>query len=66
LLSLGLTQLADQEVPESAIERVTFAQQIKKLMHPSEMGELFKVIALGKGVAPPLTGFQLSDHRGRL
>ncbi len=66
LLSLGLAQLADQEVPESVVDRVTFAQQLKILMHPSEMGELFKVIALGKGVAPPLAGFQLSDHRGRL
>ncbi len=66
LLSLGLTQLADEEAPESTVERVTYAQQIKRLMHPSEMGELFKVIALGKGIAPPLVGFQLSDHRGRL
>ena len=66
LLSLGLTQLADQEVPESAADGVTFAQQIKKLIHPSEMGELFKVIALGKGISPPLAGFQLSDHCGRL
>lgn len=66
LLSLGLTRIADREAPESAVERVTFAQQIKKLMHPSEMGELFKVIALGKGIVPPLIGFQLSDHRARL
>ncbi len=66
LLSLGLAQLADQEVPELAVDRMTFAQQINKLTHPSEMGELFKVIALGKGIAPPLVGFQLSDHSGRL
>ncbi len=66
LLSLGLAQLADQEVPQLAVDRVMFAQQINKLTHPSEMGELFKVIALGKGIAPPLVGFQLSDHSGRL
>jgi SAM-dependent MidA family methyltransferase len=66
LLSLGLTELADQAAPESTVDRVTFAHQIKKLMHPSEMGELFKVIALGKDIAPPLVGFQLSDHSERL
>ncbi len=66
LLSLGLAQLSDAELPESETERVSFAQQIRKLTHPGEMGELFKVIALGKGVTHPLAGFQLSDHRHRL
>jgi hypothetical protein len=30
------------------------------------MGELFKVLALGKGVAGPLAGFARGDRRSRL
>jgi SAM-dependent MidA family methyltransferase len=41
-------------------------QQIKKLTLPHEMGELFKVLALGRGVREPLPGFTLQDRRGRL
>jgi SAM-dependent MidA family methyltransferase len=31
------------------------------LLAPSEMGELFKVIALGKGISVPLLGFAQGD-----
>jgi SAM-dependent MidA family methyltransferase len=41
-------------------------QAVKQLIQPSEMGELFKVIALTKQLEIPLTGFQLSDKRARL
>ena len=36
-----------------------FTNEVKKLTLPHEMGELFKVIALGRG-------FQLQDWRRRL
>jgi SAM-dependent MidA family methyltransferase len=42
------------------------AQQIKQLVLPSEMGELFKVIAFSRGLQQPLLGFSLQDHRKRL
>ena len=35
--------------------------QAQKLLSPAEMGELFKVIALGKGVDTPLLGFARGD-----
>ena len=35
-------------------------------MEQHEMGELFKVLALGRGLDFPLTGFSLQDHRDRL
>lgn len=38
-------------------------QAIKQLTQPSEMGELFKVIALTKNLELDLTGFQLNDKR---
>lgn len=41
-------------------------QAVKQLTHPSEMGELFKVIALTKDLDVPLTGFQLHDKRASL
>jgi SAM-dependent MidA family methyltransferase len=42
------------------------AQQVKLLTLPSEMGELFKVMALTRGIGGHLTGFSRSDQRGRL
>lgn len=38
-------------------------QAVKQLIQPSEMGELFKVIALTKDIGFPLQGFQLQDKR---
>lgn len=41
-------------------------QAIRQLTHPSEMGELFKVIGLTKHLEQPMQGFQLFDKRGSL
>ena len=41
-------------------------QAVKKLVDPSEMGELFKVLALTKQFDQPLSGFQLTDRRAQL
>jgi SAM-dependent MidA family methyltransferase len=41
-------------------------QAIKQLLQPSEMGELFKVMALTKALDLPLDGFQLHDKRASL
>jgi SAM-dependent MidA family methyltransferase len=37
------------------------AAQAQKLMSPSEMGELFKVIALTRDIESPLIGFRRGD-----
>lgn len=65
LLALGLTRFAE-EAPDDARARFSAAQQVKMLTLPTEMGELFKVLALGRGVEPPLAGFSLQDRRARL
>ena len=44
-------------------EQINAKQVIKQLTHPSEMGELFKVIALSKKINSALNGFQLQDKR---
>lgn len=49
----------------SLIEPENFnqTQAVKQLTHPSEMGELFKVLALTKQLDCTLAGFQLNDKR---
>lgn len=44
-------------------DQIRAKQAIKQLTHPSEMGELFKVIALSKKINSALNGFQLHDKR---
>jgi len=60
LINCGITDLL-ATVPATDIARYApLAAHAQKLLSPAEMGELFKVIALGKGIAGPLLGF----HRG--
>ncbi len=45
---------------------ITLAQQIRKLMLPGEMGDMFKVMALTKGIECPLLGFRSRDYTYKL
>lgn len=63
LLSCGLLELARQGA-EPLTPKVSHA--IQTLTSPAEMGELFKIIALGKNYTGALKGFMLSDKRHRL
>lgn len=65
LLSCGLMALAAQQ-SSSTEKSWMISQAIKKLILPSEMGELFKVMALTKEISVPLIGFDLKDQSGRL
>ena len=66
LLASGITQLAEHSAGTDARAQIALAQEIKKLTLPQEMGELFKVMAFGRGMHTPMTGFALQDRRGRL
>jgi SAM-dependent MidA family methyltransferase len=66
LLSCGLEQIMAASDPREVRSHMALTQQIKKLTLPHEMGELYKAIALGRGVPEPLMGFTLQDRRGRL
>ena len=66
LLGCGLDDIAVRIDPADARAHLLFTNEVKKLTLPHEMGELFKVIAFGRGVELPLTGFRLQDRRGRL
>lgn len=62
LINLGLGELlaARRKVDEAAALRAAGAVQM--LISPNEMGELFKVIALGRGIDEPLRGFVRGDR----
>lgn len=64
LLANGLLSFID--ALETEQEQFAAKQAIKQLTHPSEMGELFKVIALTKNIELPLAGFLLHDKRRSL
>ena len=66
LLSLGLLEMIEPDIGAIDAESISRAQQVKRLTLPSEMGETFKVLAVGSRVEFPLPGFSLSDQRHRL
>ncbi len=64
LLATGIEELAAEA--GSILERVQRAGEARRLLLPGEMGEAFKVMALGRGLESPLTGFSLQDLRRSL
>lgn len=66
LLGCGLPQLLEEAGDQHIPHQITMNQQVKKLTLPHEMGELFKVISLTKGLDIPLIGFSLKDMSARL
>jgi SAM-dependent MidA family methyltransferase len=66
LINCGLTDLLARTPADNARAYLPLARQVDKLTSPAEMGELFKVIALGRGVPQPLLGFTHGDRRETL
>ena len=48
------------------VEQAQLAGQARRLLMPGEMGEAFKVLALGRGLEVPLVGFRHQDLRDSL
>ena len=61
LLNCGIADLLARTSAEQAAAYLPLAAGVQKLVSPAEMGELFKVIALGRGVRLPLAGFSSGD-----
>ncbi|MDD2684960.1 MAG: class I SAM-dependent methyltransferase [Gallionella sp.] len=61
LINSGITTLVANTSPENLREYLPLSAQLQKLTSPAEMGELFKVIAFGKKMATPLSGFAMGD-----
>ena len=66
LINCGLTDLLARTPADDARAYLPLARQVDKLTSPAEMGDLFKVIALGRGVPQPLVGFIRGDRREAL
>ncbi len=66
LLACGLMEMVGGADANDAATYLPLMQQVKKLTQPDEMGEIFKVIALTRGIDAALLGFALRDNRGRL
>lgn len=58
LISCGLAVLVSEGDPNRTLSRLKATSAVHRLISPSEMGELFKALAFGRGVEPPLLGFQ--------
>ncbi len=70
LSGCGILQMAEQAADGDLDTQMRIAQQIRTLIMPDEMGEVFKVIALTKelpmDVSEHLIGFAFSDLRHQL
>jgi len=66
LLNCGLTEILARTPAEDYSNYLPQAQAAQKLISPAEMGELFKVIAVGRGIVRPLLGFATGDQSRRL
>ncbi len=65
LFGAGLTERL-RGVPEDPRLALRLANEVKRLTLPQEMGEVFKVIALGRGVDRAPTAFRDADRSGLL
>jgi len=61
LVNSGIIELLGHPSADAAIPRLTLTAGVQKLLSPAEMGELFKVMALGRGIDGPLIGFASGD-----
>ncbi len=61
LLNNGMPDFLGEISPDDVKAYAPLSAQLQKLTSPAEMGELFKVIALGIELEQPLTGFLRGD-----
>jgi SAM-dependent MidA family methyltransferase len=66
LVNCGITEVMSRTPSEDRAKFLPLANQANRLMSPAEMGELFKVIALSRGVSGPLIGVAEGDRRQAL
>src|SRR5260221_931892 len=62
LVNCGITDVLGEANVENALHYAPLAAEANKLLSPAEMGELFKVLAVGRGVKQPLLGFSRGDR----
>jgi len=62
LISCGLAVMVSTQDPTMTLSRLQASSAVRRLSAPQDMGELLKVLALGKGMNAPLLGFQSARH----
>ena len=62
LVNCGITDVLGEANVENALRYAPLAAEAQQLLSPAEMGELFKVLAVGRGVDGPLAGFARGDR----
>ena len=62
LISCGLAVLVSAGDPTRTLSKLKGTSGAYRLIGPSEMGELFKVLAFGRGIDEPILGFQSARH----
>ena len=66
LLNCGLTDILARQPTTDTRAYLPQAQAVQKLISPAEMGELFKVLAFGKGLSLPILGFTRGERSAML
>ena len=62
LISCGLAVMVSTADPTMTLSRLQASSAVRRLIAPQDMGELFKVLGVGKGMPGPLLGFQSARH----
>jgi SAM-dependent MidA family methyltransferase len=62
LVNCGITDVLAKANVENALHYAPIAAEAQQLLSPAEMGELFKVLAVGCGMKEPLLGFARGDR----
>ena len=62
LFNCGVLDCLARRGPEGSADYVRAARAAQRLTTPQEMGELFKVLAVGRGIDVPLIGFAHGDR----
>jgi SAM-dependent MidA family methyltransferase len=62
LISCGLAVLVSSGDPTATLSKLKASSAVHRLISPSEMGELFKVLVFGKAMEEPILGLQSARH----
>jgi SAM-dependent MidA family methyltransferase len=66
LINAGLLDVLAKQSADNAVDYARAVAPVQMLLAETEMGELFKVLAIGREIATPLLGFQRGDRCDRL
>lgn len=66
LINTGFVNQLAQTTKTNALDQARLMASAQTLLSEAEMGELFKVMVLGRDISPPLSGFERGDRRHRL